>query len=268
MESLFKSAPDPALITDGQYWIDCNDAALQLFKKQYNEITDQPVIEILKHNQFIPDGRESVIFQELNKALTGQSGCFEWRIVPEKGKMPIDIEVLCYPFGLHYPDETISSESNKSYRSFSSANKQPLVQLLIRDISDKKKKERLYHRNFELFHQLFKNAPIGILLRDCENHIILVNQSFCLMFGYSNSELIGRNLNYAIVPKDEKEDSKILREKVCKGEPYQKETVRIHKDGTPRSVLIVGLPVFSGKEVIYNYVIYVDISKQKEAKIQ
>ena len=74
------------------------------------------------------------------------------------------------------------------------------VGMIVTDLTEKKKHEKiLEQKNYELenseakFHKLFFLSPVGAALSDAETGtIVMANEHFVRMFGYSREELIGK----------------------------------------------------------------------------
>lgn len=130
------------------------------------------------------------------------------------------------------------------------------------DITENKKIERDNKRHQIMMEQLFYNSPVGITIVDTENKIQKINESFENIFGYSGEEVLGKDINNLIAPKDKKPEANAISVATQNGESLQTETIRIHKDGSEVPVLIGSVPVEMQDEIIAIYGIYVDISTQ------
>lgn len=131
------------------------------------------------------------------------------------------------------------------------------------DITDRKLVEVQNKRHQQLLNQLFFNSPIGIVLVDAEGRVQNINQSFSKIFGYSEKEIEGKNLDQTIVPDKMDEQGEILSQLSFTGDSFQTETIRISKEGKEIPVLVGGVPVDLDGEVIAIYGMYVDISERK-----
>ncbi|MEQ8525141.1 PAS domain S-box protein [Gracilimonas sp.] len=131
------------------------------------------------------------------------------------------------------------------------------------DITDRKVVEVQNKRHQQLLNQLFFNSPIGIVLVDAEGRVQNINQSFSKIFGYSEKEIAGKDLDQTIVPSAMDDQGEILSQLSFTGDSFQTETIRITKDGKEVPVLVGGVPVELDGEVIAIYGMYVDISERK-----
>ena len=66
------------------------------------------------------------------------------------------------------------------------------IQLIVRDISERKKAEDELQASREEFKDLFDNAPVGYHEIDSEGRIVHMNQTELDMFGYQADEIIGK----------------------------------------------------------------------------
>lgn len=131
---------------------------------------------------------------------------------------------------------------------------------------ERKKAESLVKKNMELFKQLFKHTPAGIVALNKNEKVINVNKSFTEIFGYTEDELVGKKLDKLIIPKRLESDALEFNRRTFGGEVISKESVRIHKDGTEIPVVIHTVPVTIDNNIETIFGIYVDLSKVKETE--
>jgi len=134
------------------------------------------------------------------------------------------------------------------------------------DITDRKTLYDALHTQNVYFAALFENAPEAIAILDGHDHIIRMNGQFTKMFGYTDREAVGKNINDLIVPKEQVEEGEKLTAKVAAGENVRAESLRRHKDGHTISVAIVAAPFRVADEPGKVYAMYHDISAQKRAE--
>ena len=244
-KTLFNTARDAIVITDGKQCLDCNLTALNFFNSSTSQMKGSRFIELFTENRAVKETEEDMIQSQLSKALANKPCWFEWSFVPTKEDTVRETEVYFSPMML---------------------DGEHLVQVLIRDVTKERKAEMLFKRNLNLFTQLFKNAPIGLIMLNKEYKIEQVNHGFTNIFGYTQNELIGKELGNTIVPGGQERDSRSLTEKAFRGDSFQNENVRIHKDGSERYVLIAAVPVEIEGSIEYIFGVYVDITEQKSAE--
>src|SRR5207344_1460352 len=132
------------------------------------DLIGKPIIDFVH-----PDNKEIAIAQ-VKKVLAGESApMMEEKYVRVDGKM-INVEVSSHPF-------TYEGE--------------PAVQVIIKDITDRKEAEESIRKAETLFSQLFQNSPMAIVMLNDRGSVVKINKGFEEMFGYSTGELVGKELN-------------------------------------------------------------------------
>lgn len=157
----------------------------------------------------------------------------------------IEVESLAFPFLYHG---------------------QPAVQVVFRDVTEKKRAEALVLRSEILFRQLFQNVPLAVAMLDEFGKVSEVNHGFEEMFGYEREELKGLNLNDFIVPDDLRNEGIDLNNLITSNRSVSIESVRRHKSGRLVSVILCGVPVILENRVIGIYGVYVDITDRKRVE--
>lgn len=136
----------------------------------------------------------------------------------------------------------------------------------IRDISDRKKVELEIQKQKQYFEALYTSSPGAIVSVDMHHHIIDVNPQFERLFGYSLSEVKGKNIDDIIVPKDLLKDAKNTTKLIQKGGATVKEAKRLRKDGSLVDVSIGGAPIIVDGKQIGIIAVYMDITAIREAE--
>ncbi len=140
---------------------------------------------------------------------------------------------------------------------------QDVLIIIESDVSERKQaEENLKHRE-ELFSELFKSSPIGIALLNNHKEVEMINDGFEHIFGYSEPEIKGLELDKVIVPEDEYEKAQVFSSTVKVSHFTGK---RKTKDNRLIDVLIYAVPVIVDGKVIALYGIYVDITERKQTE--
>ncbi len=107
------------------------------------------------------------------------------------------------------------------------------IQLIARDITQRKKTEQALRESEARFRSIFTHAPIGIALVDLEGRPVLNNPAFRNMLGYSEEELASLPFPEFTHPEDVDKDLK-LYEEIQEGtrEGYTMEKRYVAKDGS------------------------------------
>ena len=132
------------------------------------------------------------------------------------------------------------------------------------DITERVEARNELEKSRELFKQLFKNSPIGIAMVSDSGEIQQVNPSFSRIFGYGEKDAQGENLDKLLTHKEKQGEALQFTHELFNGDSFQKESIRVDKDGKEIPVLIGGVPVEVENEVVAIYAIYVDISERKK----
>lgn len=134
------------------------------------------------------------------------------------------------------------------------------------DVTDRKSLYEALQTQNVYFAALFESAPEAIAILDEHDHIIRINGQFTNMFGYSEDQAVGENINDLIVPEELVEDAENLTARVAAGEKLKAEALRRHRDGHSFWVSISATPFGVGEQPGRVYAMYHDISAQKRAE--
>jgi two-component system cell cycle sensor histidine kinase/response regulator CckA len=160
----------------------------------------------------------------------------------------------------HYTDPAAYGEQEKEILEYVSSQ-------IVRAIDRKRAEEALVSQT-AYFQRLFEDSPAGIALMDTADCIVSVNRSFQVMFGYSNEEIRGRNINDIIAHPFLREEAVALSSTTQRGMTVSKETVRRRKDGTNVNVNITGYPILIEGKHVGVYGMYENISERKALEAQ
>ncbi|WP_445382585.1 PAS domain S-box protein [Robiginitalea sp. IMCC43444] len=137
-----------------------------------------------------------------------------------------------------------------------------------RDITLRKTFKRNLQAEKDKYSSIIANMNLGLIEVDNEDHIQLVNQSFCTMSGYNEEELIGRKASEVLKVFDK---SKIA-EKNARRLDNVSDSYEIQvkdKNGQTRHWLISGAPRYNeAQQVIGSIGIHLDITESKQLQIQ
>ncbi|MFO7731547.1 MAG: PAS domain S-box protein [Spirochaetia bacterium] len=114
--------------------------------------------------------------------------------------------------------------------------------------------------------ELFNSLPDSIVVLNSRGNIIDVNKKFEAVFGYSRFEAIGRDIDKLLVPPENYDAARELFKRVVNQERVEAPVRRVTKAGKLVDFLAVGYPVIIDRKISGNYVIYKDISREKEVE--
>lgn len=134
------------------------------------------------------------------------------------------------------------------------------------DVTDRKSLYDALHTQNVYFAALFESAPEAIAILDENDQIIRINGQFTSMFGYTEDDAVGRNINDLIVPPGLVEEAEKLTARVAAGEKLTAEALRRNKDGHSIWVSIAATPFGLSDQPGRVYAMYHDISALKRAE--
>jgi PAS domain S-box-containing protein len=153
-------------------------------------------------------------------------------------------------------------------RTFPSKIKnQSLVLGIARDITERRKSEKMIIESQQKFEGLFVGNPEATVHLGRDFHILDANPRFLSLFGYSFEEIKGKHIDEVIVPKNLIEEAEMLDKKAVDGYVYQ-DTVRARKDGSLVAVWISAAPILIQGQLAGCIGVYKDISELKKTEHQ
>jgi PAS domain S-box-containing protein len=144
--------------------------------------------------------------------------------------------------------------------------KQATIMGLWFDITERKEMEERLRVANERLTAVIQSSPVGIVILDGEGICELWNTASESIFGWQESEVLGRPL--PTVPPGSSEEHRELRERVMKDEAFTDlEVVRQRKDGSPVLISLSTAPLRNSNGVITGLLgLMVDISQRKRAQ--
>lgn len=100
------------------------------------------------------------------------------------------------------------------------------------DITQRKQAEENLRISEERFRGIFGQTVVGIAQMDLETRLLMVNDRYCEMTGYSREELVGRSIRGFTHAEDFEEIEVLLERMLESGEPFQLTKRYVKKDGT------------------------------------
>jgi PAS domain S-box-containing protein len=132
------------------------------------------------------------------------------------------------------------------------------------DITERKRSEIKLKRQEEKYRSIIANMNLGLIEVDLEQNIRYVNQSFCLMCGYEEHELIGQNASDLFVKDENKQmvENKNSMRQTGLSDAYEMNVNTKHSD--THWWLVSGAPLYNDKQQhIGSIGIHLDITEQK-----
>ena len=137
---------------------------------------------------------------------------------------------------------------------------------VTRDITERKQAEGKLKEQAAHLNALIENSPIGIVVLDAEHRVQMCNPAFERLFLYSESEILGFELDNLIAPPELISEALEFTQRVAAGETVHATTRRRRKNGTLVDVDIHGVPLLIHGRLAGLYGLYEDITERKEAE--
>lgn len=186
-----------------------NNACEQIFGYSSEEMLNEPLSKIY------PFVAEQRYHQDIEKLKAGEEVRGQWKSITKNGDI-IWIDVYAIP---------LVGDDGKPEAIIASAH----------DIGELKKIEQKLEENKARAQTILETTVDGIITTDSEGRILDFNQSASCMFGYSEEEVKGQNVNMLIPEPQNTSDNYVKRyseteEKRAIG--YRREMVGQRKDGS------------------------------------
>lgn len=191
-----------------------------------------------------PDYHQRIMRRMKEVAEGMPAAMVEQKYVRVDGRV-IDVETMAFPF--NYKGE-------------------PCVQVIFRDVTERKQTEERIKKNETLLTQLFQNIPMAVVLLNDMGKVEQVNKGFEEMFGYSLEELQGKSINDFIVPEELVHEGVDLNNLITRNRIVSIETIRKHRNGKLINVILYGMPVMLENETLGIYGVYVDFTDRKKVE--
>lgn len=138
------------------------------------------------------------------------------------------------------------------------------------DITERMRQQMLLRKSEEKYRGIITNINLGLIEVDTKERIIYVNNSFCLLSGFTEEELIGKVPTEVFkLEPDQQQVMKKRNANRIKGISDVYEIRVTIKDGSQRWWAISGAPLYDDKGTVIGSIgIHLDITKQKTLELQ
>jgi len=238
-KTLFEQSSYAVLLMKGNFFIDCNLNALEMFKCSKKELLNSTSIDISPTQQ--PDGQlsEELAMQYINAALNSEPQAFEWQHKRFNGALfytEVNLKAIELP-------------------------KDKIILVQVKDITEKKFKEA----EIKKLSLAVEQAAVSILITDINGNIEFVNKKYEEVSGYSLEELYMRKTSIFKSGLTDKKIYKGLWETISSVNPWKGELLNRKKNGELfwESCNITPLTDENGK-IIHYFAVKEDITKHKK----
>ncbi|TFG63450.1 MAG: GAF domain-containing protein, partial [Gemmatimonadales bacterium] len=118
----------------------------------------------------------------------------------------------------------------------------------------------------QYFAELVRNSPVAIVTLDLEHDVVDCNPAFEHLFGYTQDDVLGRQLDDLITTPETRLAAISYTEQALQQRPVKTITQRRRKDGTMLDVEVLGVPVVVDGKPIGLMALYHDITELLAAR--
>jgi PAS domain S-box-containing protein len=201
-----------------------------------------------------PDDRERVLAEHRRTRETGDLFSMEYRMVARDGSIR------------WFLDEARVVRDEAGRPTFHHG--------FLLDITERKELADALHRSEEELRSekrqvesLLEISPVAIVTLDLEERVTTWNPAAEALFGYSQTEALGRTIQELVLPTEAlaREGASIMDEAMAEGIAHRI-TRRGRKDGALVDVDMIVVPIRSEEKTIGSYAIYHDVSELQRQK--
>jgi len=137
----------------------------------------------------------------------------------------------------------------------------------VTDVTKHRKYEEQIVREKAFLEHLIDSTPEAIAITDISGRVSLVNREFTNLFGYSNEEVLNKDINDLIVPADLKEEAVEIEKLSTKQSKVIRQTIRTDKAGNRIEVSLVATNIIINGEPIAFIGIYRNITTERKNQL-
>ncbi|HSK87822.1 MAG TPA: PAS domain S-box protein [Anaerolineales bacterium] len=135
------------------------------------------------------------------------------------------------------------------------------------DITERLRAEEALHESEQRLRAILNQATAGIVRKDAEGCLIFVNDAFCNMLGYTESELLGKPIWQLTHHGDVEENRRLFDQLMLEGVPFKLEKRLLRRDGSIMWVDVSVSPIVDAAGKPQSAVaVEVDITARKQAE--
>ena len=237
--ALVESSPDGVAIHQDGRCVFINPTGARLLGAQKpEELLGKPVLEYVH-----PDYRD-IARERIQRSFT------EWQPAP-----PLEEKLL------RLDGTVIEAEVTAVPIMYEG---RPAMQVVFRDVSERKRMEEELKASEERYRDLFENANDGIYILDKRGHILSFNRKAEEITGYKLDEIRGQSYTLLVPPGPERTKARRAFLKNLRGEPDKTELTITRKDGQPVILELSTRPIWQNGQIAGIQGIGRDITERKE----
>lgn len=230
------------IIRQDMSWFNINQKFCSILGYSHNELMKRPLNElVLQRDQ-----------QSLSSTLNGLLNSSIEHVDCELAMVHRSGRKMCVHLILHSIESTDNDESK--------------FVVMMEDISEKKQAEE----KLVIANKVIDASSEAIMITDSDSNIIRVNAAFCLLTGYEEEDVLGRNPRLLQSGRNTKEFYQTMWNSINDKGNWQGEIWDRRKDGTtyPKWMNISAIVREDDKKTSYYVALFSDMSERKEAENQ
>ena len=157
-------------------------------------------------------------------------------------------------------------DGSETERALEETQRRPHLADSFLDIPERKHAEVAPHERTGYLDSLIEVSPLGIVVLDTSERVLICNSAFEKLFLYSSAEIEGISLEDLIIPPGLAEESALFTRECFTMRSLHTTTRRRRKDGSLLDVEIFAVPVTMGGKTCGLLALYQDISERKLAE--
>jgi two-component system, cell cycle sensor histidine kinase and response regulator CckA len=237
---LFDANPHPLFISDHrtQQILNVNQAAIDQYGYSREEFVGlnlasiRPSSEVVKFQKSFHQKKSGVQFQGV------------WTHRRKNGE-EFEVEISTYP---------IAYEGREA------------VLAVAQDLTARRRTEELGAAHDAYLNALTENNPTALVVLDSKGRVQKCNPAFERLFQYTQSEMVGKDLDLFIAPDGSEAEAKDLTRRVVAGATVRISARRRRSDGALVDVQLTGVPLIVHGRQIGTFGMYEDITERKNAE--
>ena len=138
---------------------------------------------------------------------------------------------------------------------------------LEREVITSREREAEHQRARTYFEAVVQTSPVAIATLEFDGRIVSCNPAFTQLFGYSEQEAVGQELDSLVAPGFLHAEAERFTEMAASGEAARAVTHRARRDGSLVEVELFSVPVVAGGTRLGVLALYHDLTERRRAQL-
>jgi two-component system sensor histidine kinase/response regulator len=133
---------------------------------------------------------------------------------------------------------------------------------LEREVKERRQAEKALRESSNFLNTLIESDPIAILVRGKDKRVELANPAFYALFGYTQEEIVGKNIRDLIIPAELRHEADAYVLATDSGQSFHETSQRKKKNGQLIDAEIYAVPLVIDGQRRATLILYQDISER------